>query len=176
VGRALPANEAMELGRNPLPVTTTLRAPLPAVTDAGESEVMEGTGLSTTTLGWLEPELWPSGLATAIAKEPPIAAREAGTPAFSSVALTYVVVKLVPFHEAVLPETKPLPLIWRVKAAEPAGIVAGATEVIAGGVGLLGGFGVVPVPDPPPQPETTLAKDALNISGNNHPGSTLRSP
>src|SRR5580658_7537221 len=76
VGRGSPANEAIELCRNPAPVTTTLSAPLPAMTDAGESEVMEGRGLSTTTLGLLEPDFWPSGLATAIAKEPPVAARE----------------------------------------------------------------------------------------------------
>jgi hypothetical protein len=183
VGRGLPANEAMELCRNPVPVTTTLRAPLPAVTDGGESEVIEGTGLSTTTLGLLEPEVCPSGLATEIAKEPPIAAREAGTTAFSSVALTYVVARLVAFQEAALPETKPLPLICRAKAAEPAGMVAGATEVIAGGAdagvpggfGVLGGFGVVPATVPPPQPMTTPATYAVKTRRNSHPGSPRRS-
>jgi hypothetical protein len=152
------------------------------MTDAGESEVMEGRGLSTTTLGLLEPDFWPSGLATAIAKEPPVAAREAGTAAFNSVALTYVVVRLVPFQEATLPETKPLPLICRVKAAEPAAMLAGPTEVITGGadavvlggVGFPGEFGVVPATDPPPQPITALARYPVKIRRNSRPGSTRR--
>jgi hypothetical protein len=146
--------------------------------------VIEGKGLTTTTLGLLEPDVSPSGLATVIAKEPPVAAREAGTAAFSSVALIYVVVRLVPFQETALPETKPLPLICSVKAAEPAGTVAGATEVTAGeakaGVlgelGLPGGFGVVPATDPPPHPRTTPATKAVKIRRDSQPGGTRRSP
>jgi hypothetical protein len=70
------------------------------------------------------------------------------------------VVRLVPFHEATLPLTKPLPLICIVNAAVPAGTLAGDTEVMAGGAAAAGGFGLVlggagePASVPPPQPET----------------------
>ena len=46
VVRALPAKEAVELWTKPVPVTTTFVAPLPAVTDAGESEVIFGTAFT----------------------------------------------------------------------------------------------------------------------------------
>jgi hypothetical protein len=72
------------------------------------------------------------------------------------------VVRLVPFHEATLPLTKPLPVICIANAAVPAGTLAGDTEVMAGGAVAAGGFGLVlggaevlePAGVPPPQPET----------------------
>ena len=63
----------------------------------------------------------------------PTAARSAaGSVACSSVALTYVVVRLLPFHSAVEDCTKPVPLIVTVVAAAPTSIVDGESEVIDG--------------------------------------------
>jgi hypothetical protein len=71
---------------------------------------------------------------------------------------------VAPFQETMLPLTNPPPLIWRVKAGEPAATLAGETVVMAGGeaggvCGVLGG-GVLllePASVPPPQPETSRA-------------------
>lgn len=88
VGRGCPPKVAVELVTKPVPVTATLVAPAPAVTLAGERVATVGAGLSTATLLLEEAEVWPSGLATVMAKDPPAAASAAGTAALSTVALT----------------------------------------------------------------------------------------
>jgi hypothetical protein len=72
------------------------------------------------------------------------------------------VVRLVPLHKATLCGSNPLPLIWSVNGPEPAGTVAGATEVIAG-TAAAGCAAELPLD---PHPATTLMKQAINIRQN----------
>jgi hypothetical protein len=61
---------------------------------------------------------------------PELAIRLAATVAVNCVALTYVVVRGVPFHCTIDPVTKPIPFTVRVKAGPPAVAVVGLRLVI----------------------------------------------
>ena len=66
-------------------------------------------------------------------------------------------VRLVPFHNAMLCGANPLPLISSVNGPEPAGTVAGATEVIAGTPAAAGCAAELPLA---PHPSTTPMEQA----------------
>ena len=67
---------------------------------------------------------------------------------------------MVPFQDAALPETNPLPLICSVNAAEPADTVRGATDVTTGTAEIPVELpAAVPPEDPPPQPSKRTARE-----------------
>ena len=68
-------------------------------------------------------------------------------------------VRAVPFHCTVEPETNVEPFTVRVKAAIPAVPVLGATELIAGDVEVGGGVDELPLP-PHPTPITRMTNKA----------------
>jgi hypothetical protein len=83
--------------------------------------------------------------------------------AVSCVALTKVVVRLLPFHSTVDPEMKSAPLTVKVKAAPPAVAEEGDIALMLGT-----GFGDGPLlPPPPPQaanPSVTRTTDKRSIN------------
>jgi hypothetical protein len=70
--------------------------------------------------------------ATVTVAVPAVAISVADTGAVNWVALTKVVLRAVPFHCTIAPETKPVPLTVSVKPAWPAVAVLGLREVMAG--------------------------------------------
>jgi hypothetical protein len=72
------------------------------------------------------------GFATVIDAVPAVAIREAGTVAVSWVEETNVVVRAVPFHFTIEPETKLVPLTVNVNCEPPAAAQVGLSELIVG--------------------------------------------
>jgi len=150
VGRAHPFHITWELVSNPVPVIVMVAA-LPESTFGGEIAVMIGAGLFTSNVAG--GEVPPPGAGFCIAiwlAELPVRSA-AGTVAFSSVALTNVVVSAVPFHSAVEVEMNPVPVIVTVVSVEPATVDDGLSAVMTGrGFEFGGGFVVAVVPAPQP--------------------------
>src|SRR6266567_1472271 len=138
VVRLNPLHFTTEPLTNPIPFTVRVKAPLPAVAEAGDSEVIDGVGLPEALMVKSAlPEVPPPGvgLNTDIWIVPAVAISAAPIDAWSCVALTYVVVRLNPLHFTTEPLTNPVPFTVRVKAPLPAVAEAGDSEVIDG-VGL----------------------------------------
>jgi len=74
----------------------------------------------------------PHGVTTLIEAVPALAMRAAGTAAVSCVAETNVVVRAVPFHLTVEPETKLLPFTVSVNPGPPAVVQLGLSELTVG--------------------------------------------
>ena len=134
-----------ELPMKFVPFTVKVNTGAPAVTLAGESEVMAGTGLvetelmvNTDTFDVPPPGV---GLNTVILAVPATATNVALTDAVNCVALTKVVTNAVPFQLMTEPLIKFVPVMVSVNAGSPAVTLAGEMEDTTGT-----GF---TVPDPP---------------------------
>src|SRR5262245_55415112 len=106
-----------------------------------------------------------AGLTTVTLAVPADATSVAGIVAVNCVALTKIVVRVLPFHRTLEPLTKPVPLTVNVKPALPAMVAFGEIDVIAG-AGLLI-VNVAAGDDPPPGAgllTTTLAVPAVAMS------------
>jgi len=166
VDRFAPFQFTTELFTNPVPFTVRVKAPLPAVDDEGNSEVIEGVDcLGSLMVKPALPEVPPpgAGLNTVTWAVPADAISPAAIPACSCVPLTYVVVRLDPFQFTTDPLINPLPFTVRVKAAVPAVAETGDREVIDG-TGLAGCPlrtvmmpPVVEIDDPVPSANATTA-------------------
>jgi len=134
VGMATPFTSAIELFTNPEPVRTTLRLDTPAVTLLGETLVSTGTGFPDVTCNGSEADVPPpgAGFTTSINSVPGTARAAAGIVAVTWVALTNVVVALLPLNWTVQVLTKPVPVTVRMRSGLPAGIEDGERRVITG--------------------------------------------
>jgi hypothetical protein len=109
-------------------------------------------------------DVTPPGFTTVTVDAPAEAICAAGTDAVTCVALTYVVVKDVPFHWTVEPDTKPEPFTVSVKAAPPAVAVLGLRLVIAGPALIVN---VAPADVTPPLVTAMVAvpAEAIKLAG-----------
>src|SRR5256885_4805646 len=125
VVRAAPFQRTVEPLTKPLPFTSSVSDPVPAVTPVGVSPVSPGTGLFTVNVR--APEVPPpgAGVITVTCGVPAAATSAAAMAAVSCVALTKTVVRAAPFQLTVEPLTKLLPLTVSVKAALPADVLVG---------------------------------------------------
>src|SRR5260370_15045528 len=101
VARSPPFHSPTEPLTTPLPLTVRVNAAVPAVAEAGDSEVIDGVGLPEALMVKPAlPEVPPAGvgLNTDIWIVPAAAISAAPIDAWSCVALTYVVVRLDPLH------------------------------------------------------------------------------
>jgi hypothetical protein len=131
-----------------VPVTIKVKPALPAVAQAGLSEVIVGAALTVNVCAVDVPP--PGvGFTTVTDAVPAVTTREDGTVAVSCVEETNVVVSAVPFQFTVEPETKFVPVAVKVKPALPAVAQAGLSELMVG-TGLLMVMTSVAVPVPPP--------------------------
>jgi hypothetical protein len=157
VVRGEPFHSTIEFVSKPVPVRVMVAA-CPAGTICGEIEVSTGVGLVTVKgVGALVP---PPGAgfctATAVVAELPVMA-EAGSVAFSSVALTHKVASAEPFHTTVEEGTKPVPVRSSVCAADPATTLAGSTAAITGGGLLTAKLAAAELPPPGAGLNTVIA-------------------
>ena len=134
VVRELPFQSTVELLVNPLPLTTSVRGPVPAVAEAGASPLTTGAGLFTANVIAVEA---PLGVATVIDTLPAVAMSAASIAAVICVALTNVVVRAAPFQRTVAPLTKFVPLTVSVNAGPPAVAVVGDNDDTLGAGALL---------------------------------------
>jgi hypothetical protein len=135
---ALPLKLTTDVGIKFVPVTTRLKAALPAVVVLGLRFVSVGTGLVAVTVK-VEPfEVPPpgAGLKTVTVGVPAPATSAVVIDAVSWFALLNTVVRGVPFQLTTDPETKLVPLTVSENPALPATAVLGLREVIVG-TGLL---------------------------------------
>ena len=140
VVRSVPFHLTTELEIKFVPLTVRVKAVPPAVADVGLRLVVVGTGLSGTLIVkvW-ELEVPPPGvgLKTVTRAVPAVAMSAARIDAVTWVALTYVVVRFVPFHLTTELEMKFVPLTVRVKPDPPAVADEGLRLVVVG-TGLSG--------------------------------------
>ena len=145
VGNAVPFQLITELLIKFVPFTVRVNAADPAVTLAGDNELIVGRGfvaivpiVNTSVL-----ELPPPGvpLTTVILALPGFATKTSVIFAVNCVALIYVVDNAVPFQFIVEPVIKLVPVIVIVKDGSPAVTLEGEIAAIAGT-----GFGVTPPP------------------------------
>jgi hypothetical protein len=153
VVRFVPFQFTTEPFTNPFPFTVRVKAPVPAVAEEGDSEVIDGAGLDGALMVKPElPEVPPpgAGLNTVTWSVPADAMSAALIAARSCVPLPYVVVRFVPFQFTTEPFTNPFPFTVRVKAPLPAVAEEGDSAVIEG-AGLDGALMVKPeLPEVPP--------------------------
>lgn len=138
------------VGTKPVPVAVTTSEDDPTSPVEGETEEMTGAGLSTSKLPGV---LLTVPLTTTTERLPPLVNWLAGTAAVSEEALTYVVASAMPPTLTTLLLMNPEPETVSVIAAEPAGTVAGLTELTTG-VAL-----VLPPPPPDPLPDPLPEED-----------------
>ena len=120
VVRGLPFHAIEEVETNFVPVTVRVKAGPPAGALEGEREVAVGTGLLTVKATVLEVPPPGEEFTTVTGTVLPMAMSLAKIAAFNCVALTKVVVRGLPAHSTVEPETKFVPVTVSVKAAAPA--------------------------------------------------------
>jgi hypothetical protein len=150
----------------PEPLTVSVKAPLPAVTLAGDTVVSDGAGLLTVNVkGALVP---PPGVGVnaVIDNVPAEAMSDAGIVAVSCVLLTKVVVRLAPLTRTTEAETKLLPVTVNVNPELPAVALVG--EILANdGSGLLTASDSVPVVEPPGliTPMARVPAEEMSLAG-----------
>ena len=140
VVRFVPFHLTTELEMKLVPFTVSVKAAPPAVADEGLRLAVLGTGLSGTLIVkvWaLEVPPPGVGLKTVTLAVPAEAMSAARIEAVTWVALTYVVVRFVPFHLTTELEMKLVPLTVSVKAGPPAVADEGLRLVVVG-TGLSG--------------------------------------
>ena len=154
VARAAPLNLTTEVLTNPVPFTISGKPAEPAKIMEGDSEVITGAGLFATVMVSVSAFDVPppgAGLVTVIDAEPAFAISVAGIEAFTCVALTNVVVCGAPLKLTTELAIKPVPFTVSENAAEPAAMLAGASEVIVGAglfAALIVKFTAAEVPPP----------------------------
>jgi hypothetical protein len=152
VGTWLPFHINCELVMNSVPVTISINAELPALTLAGDSEVMLGVGLGgvfTEKVAALDVPPPGGGFCTVTLTVLAEFTSDAGICAVREVLDTYIVVTAVPFHWMTAPTTKLLPVAVTVNAPLPAMTELGVNPLSIG-TGFCW-FCVLPCA-PPPQP------------------------
>ena len=135
VVRFEPFHLTTELEMKLVPFTVRVKPAPPAVAELGLRLVVVGTGLS----GTLIVKVWAfevpppgAGLKTVTLAVPAVAMSAARIDAVSCVALTYVVVRFVPFHLTTELEMKFVPFTVTVKPAPPAVADEGLRLVVVG--------------------------------------------
>ena len=149
-----------EVEMNPLPLTVSVNAP--ELIAAADGWMLDRTGAGLEVIAKDNPaEVPPPGVAltTVIVAVPAAATSATVMAALSCVALTYVVVRLLPFHWTCDDAMNPLPLTVSENAAAPASAVPGAMEAIAG-AGLLT-LNVAAAELPPPGVGVVTVTDAV---------------
>ena len=137
VVRLVPLQYTTDPLTNPVPFTVRVKAAVPAMTDEGDSELINGAGLDTVDALIVKSELPEipkpgAGLDTVTGTVPVVAISAALMDAWSCPSPTYTVVRLVPFQFTTDPLTNPLPFTVRVKALVPAVADEGDNDVIEG--------------------------------------------
>ncbi len=159
VDSAVPFQSTTAPEANPVPFTVSVNAAPPAVVLEGLSELIVGPGamVNVASADVTPPET------TVIGTVPCDAIRLADTDAVNCIALTYVVDSTEPFHFTSAPEENPLPFTVSVKAAPPAVVLEGLSELIAGG-GLM--VNVAPLDVTPPETTVMVAVpcDAMRLA------------
>jgi hypothetical protein len=131
VGRGDAFHNTTELDSNPVPVIVIV-AGLPGGTIRGEIAVITAAGLFTSNVAAAEVPPPGAGFCTAIRLAELPVRSAAGRAAFSSVALTNVVVSATPFQVITVDGTNPEPLTSSRVLPDPASTLAGLILLIAG--------------------------------------------
>ena len=132
VARSCPLTRTTEPWTKPEPVTVRSKAAPPAETELGLRPVICAGGLPTVRLTELEEAPPGPELKTLTAIVPGAATSEDGIAAVSCVLLTKLVARSCPLTRTTELEVKPEPVTVRLKAAAPAGTVAGLRAVTCG--------------------------------------------
>jgi hypothetical protein len=166
VVREEPLTWTTDPATKPEPLTVSVKAPLPAVTLAGDTLVSDGAGLFTVNV---KVALVPPpgvGVKTVIDNVPAEAMSDAGIVAASCVLLTKVVVRFAPLTRTTEAETKLLPVTVNVNAGLPAVALVG--DMLANdGCGLLTASDSVPVVELSGliTPMARLPVEAMSLAG-----------
>jgi len=148
VFRADPFHSTMEFDSNPVPVILMVAA-FPGGTYLGEIAVIAGTGLLTVKDAAPDAPPPGAGLTTVMELCELPAKSDAGMVAFTSVVLTNVAFRAVPFQCTTEDERKPVPVISTKVSPDSASILAGSILLITG-VALFTEKLAVDVPPPGP--------------------------
>ena len=135
VVRAAPFQRTWEVPTKLLPFTVSVKAVPPAGVLVGASEVSAGTGFAAALMVNVKPFDVPppgAGVTTVTCALPAVTMSLAGIAAVTWPAFTNVVVRAAPFQRTWEVPTKLLPFTVSVKAAPPAGVLVGASDVSAG--------------------------------------------
>jgi hypothetical protein len=132
VVRALLFHSTVEPETKFVPVTVSENADPPAVAVEGESKVAVGTGLLMVKVRGFDVPPPGEGFATETETVPAVAMSLAEIAAVNCVPLTKVVVRALPFHPTVEPETKFVPVTVSVNAAPPSMALEGESEASVG--------------------------------------------
>jgi hypothetical protein len=160
VVRFAPLHFTCDVEMNPLPSRVNVNAP--ELIAAADGWMPDRTGAGLAVIAKDNPaEVPPPGVAliTVTVAVAAAATSVAVIAAVSCVALTYVVVRLLPFHSTCDAAMNPLPLTVSENAADPAAAVSGAIEAIAG-AGLLT-LNVAAAELPPPGVGVITVTDAV---------------
>jgi hypothetical protein len=145
---AVPLNFTDELATKPVPLTVSVKAGPPVAAVFGESEVIVGAGLFTVNGEVVDVPPPGAGLVTVTLNVPAVAMSGAAIEAVTCVAFTNVVVLAVPLKFTTEDELKFVPLTVNVKAAPPANVLVGESDVSVGN-GLFTVNGEFPEVPPP---------------------------
>jgi hypothetical protein len=127
-----PLKLTVEVLKKPVPLMVRVCAPEPATTGFGEREVITGAGLFTVKFTALDVPPPGVGFVTVTGNVPAVATSALVRASVSWVLLTKVGVPLDPLKLTDEVLTKPVPLMVRVCAPEPATTELGEREVITG--------------------------------------------
>jgi len=150
VARALPFHCTVEPETKFVPVTVSVNVAPPAVTLEGESKVAVSAALLMVKVR--APDVPPpgEGFTTVTGTGPAVAMSVAKIAAVNWVLLTKLVMRALPFHCTVAPETKFVPVTVSVNAAPPGVALEGESKVAVGTALLMV---KVRAPDVPPPGE-----------------------
>jgi hypothetical protein len=137
VGSGVPFQSIVDELMKLLPVTTSEKVAVPAITLEGEREEIAGTGFTAVMANVAAPEVPPpgAGVTTVMLAVPAALTSDAGTCATSWVAEPYVVGRATPFQLTTDVPTKPVPSTVSENELEPAWTLLGASEdMVASGL------------------------------------------
>jgi hypothetical protein len=132
VARSVPFHRTTELATNPVPLTVSVKAELPAMVLEGEMDAVVGAGFSVVNVS--SADVPPPGVVetTVTSDGPATDTSAAAIEARNSVPLTYVVVRSAPFHRTTELATNPVPLTVSVKAELSAMALDGDMDAVVG--------------------------------------------
>src|SRR5439155_13134505 len=169
VGRAAPFHcTVVEPFTNPVPVTVSVNAAPPTVALVGTSAVIVGMGLLTGNVCAAEVPPPGVGVTTVTCGVAAVAMSAAVIAAVSWVALTKVVVRVLPFQRTVEPLSKLAPFTVRVNAIPPANALPG-DRLLRVGAGLLT-VKVCAAEVPPPGAGVTTVTEAVPVAARSAAG------
>lgn len=149
VERASPFTCTIVVGTNPVPVTVSRVEPaVPATTVLGETDIVPGVGLFTASDAELDTPPPGPGFTAVMASIPALARSPCVSATLTEVALTYVVGRVAPFTNTVVPATNPVPVTATVALGAPTCTVEG-TNAVTVGDGFVTINGAVPEAPPP---------------------------